>query len=145
MFNNVPKFVLHLKISQSILRNYKLKIQKFFKIATPTTVRLESFAALYKIIFHVHHLALICYVQEIQTLLMFVTKGLQSLYVKIFFLIINILKLPCLMLTALLSSLLLKNQFSLVFKLYCYKRNKTKDWAFFHESKQFKWVSNILV
>ena len=39
LFNIVSKFVLHLKISQSLLRNYKFKIQKLFKIAVPTTVR----------------------------------------------------------------------------------------------------------
>ena len=38
LFNIVPKFVLHQKISQSLLRNYKFKIQKLFKIAAPTTV-----------------------------------------------------------------------------------------------------------
>ena len=37
-FNIAPKFVLHLEISQSLLRNYKFKIQKLLKIAAPTTV-----------------------------------------------------------------------------------------------------------
>ena len=38
LFSIVPKFVLHLKVSQSLPRNYKFKIQKLFKIAAPTTV-----------------------------------------------------------------------------------------------------------
>ena len=38
LFAIVPKFVLHLKMSQSLLRNYKFKIQKLFKIAAQTIV-----------------------------------------------------------------------------------------------------------
>ena len=36
----VSEFVLHLKISQSLLRNFKFITQKLFKIAAPTTVDL---------------------------------------------------------------------------------------------------------
>ena len=38
LLNIVPKFVIHLKMSQSLLRNNKFKIQKLFKIAVPTIV-----------------------------------------------------------------------------------------------------------
>ena len=39
LLNIVPKFVIHLKMSQNILRNYKFKIKRLLKCAAPTTVQ----------------------------------------------------------------------------------------------------------
>ena len=42
LLNIVPKFVIHLEMSQCLLRKYKFKIQKLFRIAAPTTVPWHS-------------------------------------------------------------------------------------------------------
>ena len=34
----VPKFFMHLKMSQRLLRSHKFKVKKLIKIAAPTTV-----------------------------------------------------------------------------------------------------------
>ena len=44
LLNIVPKFVIHLKLSQSLLRNHNFKIQKSFKVAAPTTVQSDTFS-----------------------------------------------------------------------------------------------------